>query len=578
MDEFKPFPSMRFLWIYLSVVWLVLLIVRMSAPSDLMDNDQERPAAYVLDCIQNGNWASQRDATGDVMSKPPFYTWLGAILTWLFRGPSLWALYLPGAIAVLLTVWLIFAFGSVFFGRDAGFLGALAYLLATTTYKQLALARTDPVLTFLVFLMALLVFHAWQSRKGWFWFWLVAALGTLTKGPLVLIFALGGLWAVLWERRSRKNATLPASGNEDAGGKASILPAQLIGLLVFGVITGLWFWMAWLEDGQDFIDKVIIKELFGHAVDSADKTDWYAFAQPLAWFLSRFAPWSLATCAAIWLLIKKPSNEGGVRCFERFLTAYLIFGFLILSVGSHKRADLMFPLLPAAGLLAGRFLAHFMALGERRILPAISAVTLLFIVGLGAYSHIIRARDEKVILTQEAIALAEDIEEKVGSAFPLTHLDTPYAIQFFLRTMRPQISFDQARELLTGEAAAFVFVKKAWRFQDRTGLQIADLHVLEKRLESEEEPWHIVSNHPRLEYAPHVATILHGLRVDLYDAKILRAYEEDFIVELTQPAGEIAFRNISKETRRFQLTIRNDGDTKKQKIILAPGEETRMGS
>jgi len=42
----------------------------MGAPPNLLDQDQERPAAYVLDVIKNGNWLCQRDWTGDITSKP----------------------------------------------------------------------------------------------------------------------------------------------------------------------------------------------------------------------------------------------------------------------------------------------------------------------------------------------------------------------------------------------------------------------------------------------------------------------------------------------------------------------------
>src|SRR5437870_1572199 len=62
------------------VLGCALFALRLFAPSNFLDQDQERPAAYVLDIIKNGSWLCQHDLNGDVMSKPPFYNWLAALL------------------------------------------------------------------------------------------------------------------------------------------------------------------------------------------------------------------------------------------------------------------------------------------------------------------------------------------------------------------------------------------------------------------------------------------------------------------------------------------------------------------
>src|ERR1035437_4176789 len=60
-------------YVFLGLVVLTMFVIRLKGPPDLMDNDQERPAAYVIVLLQNGNWLCQRDATGDITSKPPLY-------------------------------------------------------------------------------------------------------------------------------------------------------------------------------------------------------------------------------------------------------------------------------------------------------------------------------------------------------------------------------------------------------------------------------------------------------------------------------------------------------------------------
>src|SRR5215813_5561590 len=66
---------------FLALIALTLFMVRVMAPPDLLDQDQERPASYVMDAVRNGNWICQRDWTGDVSSKPPLWTWLASLFT-----------------------------------------------------------------------------------------------------------------------------------------------------------------------------------------------------------------------------------------------------------------------------------------------------------------------------------------------------------------------------------------------------------------------------------------------------------------------------------------------------------------
>src|ERR1043166_659343 len=108
--EQSRYPS----WAHLAIITILavfLFALRLAAPPNLLDQDQERPGTYVLDVVKNGNWLCQRDLNGQIISKPPVYTWLCA-LTALARGRvDEFALYLPGALAVWGTAWLILAFG-----------------------------------------------------------------------------------------------------------------------------------------------------------------------------------------------------------------------------------------------------------------------------------------------------------------------------------------------------------------------------------------------------------------------------------------------------------------------------------
>ncbi|NJL72532.1 MAG: hypothetical protein HC888_13675, partial [Candidatus Competibacteraceae bacterium] len=138
---FRPAAMVFFLWVLVTA----LFAIRLAAPPDLLENDQQRPAAYALDIVANGNWLVQMDHTGDVMSKPPFSTWVTALLAIPLGGLNLFTLYLPCYLATLGVAWMILAAGSCWFSRRAGLIAACAYVLSPVAESQIALARSDAV-------------------------------------------------------------------------------------------------------------------------------------------------------------------------------------------------------------------------------------------------------------------------------------------------------------------------------------------------------------------------------------------------------------------------------------------------
>ena len=146
------------------VTWVGIFAVRLAGPPNIGDNDQERPAAYVLDVLVNGDWIVQRDDTGDITSKPPLYTWVTALTAKAYGKLDEFSLYLPGALCVLIVALLIHVIGESYFGRNAGAAGALAYLLSIAAFKQAHLARTDALFALTVVVTAILAYAAARRR------------------------------------------------------------------------------------------------------------------------------------------------------------------------------------------------------------------------------------------------------------------------------------------------------------------------------------------------------------------------------------------------------------------------------
>ena len=385
---------------------LCLFSLRLAAPPNLLDQDQERPAAYVLDAVKNGNWLCQRDLFGDITSKPPVWTWLSALATLACGRIGVFSLYLPGALAALGTAWLIFSAGRKHFGPRAAFYGALASMLTTAGLKEFGLARTDGVFAFTVTATALLAFRAWSLGRGWTWFWLAAAAATLTKGPLGVVLAGGGLLACWWERRTSEPLRLRGS--------------HWAGVGLFLLVTAGWLALSYWQLGPPVLEKLLGKELKAHAVTaSGGRLPGSLFWQPFLYYLGRAAPWSLLAYYGLWRIWRSPDPEAGLRRFERFLFCWFGFGLFVFSMAPHQRADLLWPLMPAGALIAGRELERLtQSLRPTLFYPCFAALLAVAMGGFALYYLGPRGHTTIIQQTVSLKMLAGELERRGGKSSP----------------------------------------------------------------------------------------------------------------------------------------------------------------
>ena len=473
------------LFLIIFLVWISLFLLRFIAPSDLLGRDQERPAAYMLDAVLNNHWIVQVDDTGDVCSKPPVYTWMGAGLVLIFGRMNDFTLYFPSALGVFGCCVLIWIFGKRCFGETCAFIAALALILSSSGIRILYLARTDALFSFATFFTACLGYRCWQRGGGWIWFWLAAAIATLTKGPLGLILAAGGLLALFWEKR-RDDPRTGLRGN------------HTVGLILYIVISGGWLYLAYLDLGYSVIEKIIGNQLLG-------KTNWasgrytpgfFFFLIPSLYFISRFLPWSLFTLAGLWRIWKHPADIAEERRFERFLATYLCFGITLFSLFPHQRPDHLFPLFPAAALLAGREVALWMSKRSwiRYLVPISLGIWIFALTGFSVYYFKLDpAQNEIFAETKHVRELATRFEARFGRKQPLVYVDVPFGIQYYLNTMKRRVSYEEAANMMKRSGGVMAAVRNPGRLQQLLppGRR---LHIIMQTHETAGNYTYIVSN------------------------------------------------------------------------------------
>jgi 4-amino-4-deoxy-L-arabinose transferase-like glycosyltransferase len=437
MVEGKPIAASWKAWLLLWLVAAALFALRLSAPADLESHAQHRNVGYVMDAVCNGHWVAQYDLYGRVTSKPPLHTWLAAFFARLFGAVNPFTLVLPSALAVLALACVIHAAGRQYFGARAGLFAALMFLASAFTVKQIVLVRTDALFALWITVAALLAFRAWTGGANWTGFWLASAASTLTKGPLGVVLAASGLLAVLWQKGAGQ--PLPVRGSHWRG------------LALFALVTVGWFVLAWHQFGRELVDKMIFQELLGQAVGThkASAPGSNVHLAPL-YFLSRFAPWSILAGIAFWRLCRTPAPGQTERLFERFLFCWFFAGLLIFSLAAHHRPDLLFPLIPAAALLAGREMSRLTeqwkpaSIRWATVAGAAVAVALVF-----ANFHLLPPKRAKIAaLSSEVKELALTLGDWLEDGFELLHVDTPVTLQMYLQQYTPRISFAEAVEKL----------------------------------------------------------------------------------------------------------------------------------
>jgi 4-amino-4-deoxy-L-arabinose transferase-like glycosyltransferase len=442
-------PAGRSAWLLagaaIAVLAATMYMLRLAGPSDLAVGAQDRTAGYVLDVLQNRRWLAPFDATGGVMTKPPLHVWFSAGIGHALGQFNRFSLTLPSAIMTLLTAWLVWRLTARYLGEPAGFFAAVAYLLSLLTAKQIALVRPDATLAMMTTAAAFLAVEAWHRGRGWTLFWLAAALATLAKHPLGMVLPLAGLLAVLWERWGP--APLPLRGR------------MWPGMLLFVLLVGGWFLLAWLQVGQPLIDMLFKKELVGHAIaDGKGRRFGHGFYKPLGYFLWYFGPWSIFCIIGLCRVLWRPAADDRARRFERFIFCMLVAGLAIFSLGGHQRPDHLMVLIPAAAMLAGRELVMLReSLAPRVLWPVRVGLIAGSFTLLACYYHLVRPGENDAVETAVVQHAAEQLSRE--KHFRIVHVDSVPALRIFLRQTDANVDARQAAELLAQDAPVVVTVR-----------------------------------------------------------------------------------------------------------------------
>lgn len=318
-----------------------------------IDRDEGEYATVAMEMIERNDYVIPHVNGRAYYEKPALFFWLTALSFKVF-GYNETAGRLPSALAALALVFLMDWFGRRRGSERFGLLTSFFMVASLLTALLARVAILDTLLA--LWTTATLVFFyegyagpAEEERKWFLLSWASMGLAFLTKGPVGAAVPLGAVFFLTLFNRDMYR---------------SIVRARVIsGLLVFLIISGPWYVLAFLREGRNFWEGFFISQnvtrftevLLGHGA-------------PIWFYLPVLAvlvwPWSFFAAPVIWRSIKTKRTvrlQSWASSFDFFATIWFLSSLLIFTSSATKQPNYIFPAVPPLVFLAARWWDEWLA-------------------------------------------------------------------------------------------------------------------------------------------------------------------------------------------------------------------------
>ncbi len=186
-----PPPPTRHALFAILIALATLLHVATIGTGDLYSQTEGQYAGAAREMVETHQWLLPTNDGIPRLQKPPLLYWL-IIVSFKLFGINAPAARLPGALAVVATVALIFLIGEKLRDYWRGFIGGLIYLSCCGTFLLARIVMPEPLVGAFIagaIFCGLCGYQRRRHRRSWFaGFWICSAFACLTKGLLGLIY------------------------------------------------------------------------------------------------------------------------------------------------------------------------------------------------------------------------------------------------------------------------------------------------------------------------------------------------------------------------------------------------------
>lgn len=294
----------------------------------------------VKEMIAAGDYLSPRIFGNYWYDKPILFYWELIAAFQLFGMTDFAARFFPAVFAAL-GVLMTYAFGTKLYGRRTGIFSAVLLALSAEYWYLGHAIITDMTLWVTVSLTLMSFYQGYETDKGRYYYlaFAAAAVAVLTKGPIGL--ALPGLVILIflgWQRHF-----------------GMLINRHMVGgLVLFFVITGVWYLPMYQLHGSDFIDTFlgVHNALRATVAEHPRNSVWYYY---LLVFIAGFFPWSIHAVPAFFKRLLKREIGWPVEARERFLIVWALAVFVAFECMASKYITYTFPYMMPLAILMGRY-------------------------------------------------------------------------------------------------------------------------------------------------------------------------------------------------------------------------------
>lgn len=323
------------------VLWAMLVAIAL-ATRPLLPIDETRYLSVAWEMWHRGEWLVPYLNGSPYSDKPPLLFW-GMLLGWRVFGVNQWWPRLLPPLFGLLSVFLLARLARRLSSDipDAGD-RPLPFLSGALWVSYSTVVLFDTLLTACVLLALTGLVDASRGRtsRGWGACAAGIGLGLLTKGPVLLVHVLPTALLAPWWSQGHVH---PAKGARWRHWYLGLLLAVALG----AALALAWALAAGVRGGPAYRRAILWDQTAGRVSHA------FAHRRPWWWYLQLFPlilfPWTL--WPAWWRsLAGKFRRPRGLSA--RFALAWVVPGWIILSLISGKQIHYLIPLLPGFALLA----------------------------------------------------------------------------------------------------------------------------------------------------------------------------------------------------------------------------------
>lgn len=374
-------------WLLASIVFVSLFLFL--GASYFNTKREPREAVVALSMLQQGNWILPINNAVDIPYKPPLFHWCIALGSMLTGGVSEYTSRFPSAVALAVMV----LAGYVFFARRRGWNVAFVMALLTLSNFELHRAgtncRVDMLLSALM-VLALYQLYKWGEKglRGIPWTGILCLSGAfLTKGPVGVVLPCLVTAVFLWMR---------------GWNFWNICYSFLWVGLVSCVLPFLWYWAAYQQGGERFLQLVLEENIWRFmgkmSYESHENPAYYNVLTIMAGFL----PYTLLALLSLFTLKYKKIRYPISSCWTRFKQyisqmddvrlfslVCIVIIFVFYCIPKSKRSVYLIPVYP----FIAYFLAEYMLYAWRfrpMLLKAFGHMMAVLVWGLLALFAIVR--------------------------------------------------------------------------------------------------------------------------------------------------------------------------------------------